>query len=218
MGPGIVLIFLFGCGLLAAVSLSLILAYVAALTGRRVRVAACLPFLGLGYLFVAFFAYAFFCEYVRGVDSIITDCWRVPLRGRWELAMVDTPENAAILSESTLIVWWVESLAFQDPWVVGTFRAEEDKEQPRIRKGDIRPFVLSLRTGEVSYPSSEDFAAACRKTGLAGIPRLEPAWEFYRRRRFGVWDALAGMIILVFPFFLYSRWRRRSSRREATAV
>ncbi len=108
MGIGVVLLFWFALfGLMAAVAsvfLGVASYLIQARLGRPVLrkwvvTFVLFPFLTVGYVAVAFAAYATWCEKVRHVDPGIGDSWQVPLPNGYRLVMIDRPDQAFIESK-----------------------------------------------------------------------------------------------------------------------
>jgi hypothetical protein len=123
---------------------------------------------------------------VRGVDLGLGDSWRVPRPHGYTLTMIDTPDQAFVSAPSgTQLHYELTRIGATDRFV-----AVEHGGQ----------FVLiDVRSGSESVlPTEPDLQAALSAAGESAIELLPPD-DFYNEHRWGMADAVAGVLAFIPP-------------------
>jgi hypothetical protein len=150
----------------------------------------------VAYIWSIFIVYAMYCEGVRGVDPGIGDSWRVQLQNGYELVMIDTQEQAFIVTPSG-------GQAHHDLTRIGaTDRFIVAEDGGHFFLTDVRS-----RT-ETSLRTEAELKDALRRAGESAVELLPPG-DFYNKHRWGPADAVATTAAFVPPglVFLVFVWR-----------
>ncbi len=164
----------------------------------------CLPYFG-----VAFIVYSLWCTTIRGVDFGIGDTWNVRLENGYELVAIDSFEYPFISHGDTTVVDGITGIA-QSHDVLLLKTGKTDRDQP----GEHRdPFILLNMATSITEPYTTESAlrAAATRHGTAAF-QWEAPEMFYTKRRWGVLDLLAVLLILTVPVWV--AWRGVLSMRK----
>ena len=147
-------------------------------------------------MWVIFVVYGIYCEAVRGVDPGIGDSWRVPLKNGYELVMIDTPEQAFVVTPGG-------GQAHHDFTRIGT----TDRFVVVEQGGHF--FLMDARSGnESSLRTEAELKESLQGAGEPAIELLPPG-DYYNKHRWGAADAVGSAAAFVPPglVFLVFVWR-----------
>jgi hypothetical protein len=196
MGIGFVLLvwFILGCISAIPVSIFLVIVYYrkkrkTPIDGKRIIKSiglAALPFLFLIYFVIAFVIYGFWCDFYRGVDPGLGDCWYVPLGAGYEISMIDVPDKAWIDKNDEPVLSGIVEIQKIYPYIYG--------------RRESRYFMLDMNKGNLIYHNNIDaLNEALRAKGIMQVKKLQSVHSFYISYRWGYRDLIAVVIIMIPP-------------------
>jgi hypothetical protein len=210
MGIGIVLMFWMVAGLFAAGFAALVLGGLTALFTRRVKkgraavlfASFALPFVCLGWFFVAFFAQALINEAYFNRDAGLGDSWKTPLPNGYAVEFIDVLDHGTLFDpvieqrdhgtaggqEGTIGDVTVAQIS--GPLIFGC--AEDRDFNDKVARSYC--FILDTRTHRrEDFAGKNELQVAVRRHG--STLQLKPLWDVYLDHRLTWFDSVAAVVM-----------------------